>query len=94
MEFGEAHAEGRLEERLGSFATSELLISDELGYPRFETNTAHPFFGDVALLRAQLDADRQRPHRGVDSVGRRAGSGYGDRCTVLPRPQFNRTSTQ
>jgi DNA replication protein DnaC len=39
-----AHAEGRLEERLGFFAKSKLLIIDELGYLPFETNAAHLFF--------------------------------------------------
>jgi DNA replication protein DnaC len=39
-----AHAEGRLEERLGFFAKPKLLIADELGYLPFETNAAHLFF--------------------------------------------------
>jgi DNA replication protein DnaC len=39
-----AHAEGRLEERLGFFAKAKLLIIDELGYLPFETNAAHLFF--------------------------------------------------
>jgi len=39
-----AHAEGRLEERLGFFAKPKLLIVDELGYLPFETNGAHMFF--------------------------------------------------
>jgi DNA replication protein DnaC len=39
-----AHAEGRLEERLGFFAKPKLLIIDELGYLPFETNAAHLFF--------------------------------------------------
>ena len=39
-----AHAEGRLEERLGFFAKPKLLIVDELGYLPFETNAAHLFF--------------------------------------------------
>jgi DNA replication protein DnaC len=36
-----AHADGRLEERLGFYA--KLLIVDELGYLPFETNAAHLF---------------------------------------------------
>jgi len=39
-----AHAETRLEERLGFFAKPKLLIIDELGYLPFETNAAHLFF--------------------------------------------------
>ena len=39
-----AHAEGRLEERLGFLAKPKLLIVDELGYLPFETNAAHLFF--------------------------------------------------
>jgi DNA replication protein DnaC len=39
-----AHAESRLEERLGFFAKPKLLIIDELGYLPFETNAAHLFF--------------------------------------------------
>jgi DNA replication protein DnaC len=39
-----AHAEGRLEERLGFYAKPKLLIVDELGYLPFETNAAHLFF--------------------------------------------------
>jgi hypothetical protein len=39
-----AHAENRLEERLGFFAKPKLLIIDELGYLPFETNAAHLFF--------------------------------------------------
>ena len=39
-----AHAEGRLEERLGFFAKPKLLIIDEFGYLPFETNAAHLFF--------------------------------------------------
>src|SRR5262249_39455160 len=39
-----AHAEGRLEERLGFFAKPKLLIIDALGYLPFETNAAHLFF--------------------------------------------------
>jgi DNA replication protein DnaC len=39
-----AHAEGRLEERLGFFAKPKLLIIDELGYLPFEINAAHLFF--------------------------------------------------
>src|SRR6201981_2226303 len=39
-----AHAEGRLEERLGFFAKPKLLIVDELGYLPFEPNAAHLFF--------------------------------------------------
>ena len=39
-----AHAEGRLEERLGFFAKPKLLLVDELGYLPFETNAAHLFF--------------------------------------------------
>ena len=39
-----AHADGRLEERLGFFAKPKLLIIDELGYLPFEPNAAHLFF--------------------------------------------------
>jgi DNA replication protein DnaC len=39
-----AHAEGRLDERLGFFAKPKLLIIDELGYLPFESNAAHLFF--------------------------------------------------
>lgn len=39
-----AHAEGRLEERLGFYAKPKLLIIDELGYLPFEPNAAHLFF--------------------------------------------------
>jgi DNA replication protein DnaC len=39
-----AHAEGRLEERLGFYARPRLLIIDELGYLPFEPNAAHLFF--------------------------------------------------
>jgi len=39
-----AHADGRLEERLGFFAKPKLLIVDELGYLPFEPNAAHLFF--------------------------------------------------
>jgi DNA replication protein DnaC len=39
-----AHAEGRLEERLGFYAKPKLLIVDELGYLPFEPNAAHLFF--------------------------------------------------
>ena len=39
-----AHAEGRLDERLGFFAKPKLLIVDELGYLPFEPNAAHLFF--------------------------------------------------
>jgi DNA replication protein DnaC len=39
-----AHAEGRIEERLGFFAKPKLLIIDELGYLPFETNAGHLFF--------------------------------------------------
>jgi len=39
-----AHAESRLEERLGFFTKPKLLIVDELGYLPFEPNAAHLFF--------------------------------------------------
>jgi DNA replication protein DnaC len=39
-----AHAEGRLEERLGFYAKPKLLIVDELGYLPFESSAAHLFF--------------------------------------------------
>ena len=39
-----AHADGRLEERLGFYAKPKLLIVDELGYLPFETSAAHLFF--------------------------------------------------
>jgi DNA replication protein DnaC len=38
-----AHAEGRLDQRLGFFAKPKLLIIDELGYLPFEPNPAHLF---------------------------------------------------
>jgi DNA replication protein DnaC len=43
-----AHAEARLEERLGFFAKPKLLIIDELGYLPFETNAAHLFFQPIS----------------------------------------------
>ena len=46
-----AHAEGRLEDRLGHYAKPKLLIVDELGYLPFEADAAHLFF--------QLVLDRQ-----------------------------------
>ena len=39
-----AHADGRLEERLGFYAKPKLLIVDELGYLPFEPSAAHLFF--------------------------------------------------
>jgi DNA replication protein DnaC len=39
-----AHADGRLEERLGHFAKPRLLIVDELGYLPLEPSAAHLFF--------------------------------------------------
>ncbi len=39
-----AHADGRLEDRLGFCAKPKLLIVDELGYLPFEPNAAHLFF--------------------------------------------------
>ena len=39
-----AHADGRLEERLGFFAKPKLLIVDELGYLPFEPNAATSSF--------------------------------------------------
>jgi len=39
-----AHADGRLEERLGFYAKPKLLIVDELGYLPFERDAAHLFF--------------------------------------------------
>jgi DNA replication protein DnaC len=39
-----AHAEGRIEDRLGFYAKPKLLIVDELGYLPFEPNAAHLFF--------------------------------------------------
>jgi DNA replication protein DnaC len=39
-----AHADGRLEERLGFYAKPKLLIVDELGYLPFEPTAAHLFF--------------------------------------------------
>jgi DNA replication protein DnaC len=43
-QLAKAHAEGRIEERLGHFAKPKLLIVDELGYLPFELNAAHLFF--------------------------------------------------
>jgi hypothetical protein len=42
--FAKAHADGRVEERLGFFAKPKLLIIDELGCLPFETNAEHLFF--------------------------------------------------
>jgi DNA replication protein DnaC len=39
-----AHADGRLEDRLGFYAKPKLLIVDDLGYLPFEANAAHLFF--------------------------------------------------
>jgi DNA replication protein DnaC len=39
-----AHAEGRLEDRLGSYVKPKLLVVDELGYLPFEPNAPHLFF--------------------------------------------------
>jgi DNA replication protein DnaC len=39
-----AHAEARLDERLGFYAKPKLLIIDELGYLPFDPNAAHLFF--------------------------------------------------
>jgi DNA replication protein DnaC len=39
-----AHAEGRLEERLGFYAKPKLSIIDELGYLPFKPDAAHLFF--------------------------------------------------
>jgi DNA replication protein DnaC len=39
-----AHADGRLEEKLGFLAKPKLLIVDELGYLPFDPNAAHLFF--------------------------------------------------
>jgi DNA replication protein DnaC len=39
-----AHAEGRLEDRLGHYAKPKLLIVDELGCLPFEADAAHLFF--------------------------------------------------
>ena len=43
-QLAKAHAEGRIEERLGHFAKPKLLIVDELGYLPFEPKAAHLFF--------------------------------------------------
>jgi DNA replication protein DnaC len=40
----QAHASGRLEERLGFYGKPKLLIIDELGYLPFEPHAAHLFF--------------------------------------------------
>jgi len=39
-----AHADGRVEDRLGFYAKPKLLIIDELGYLPFEPDAAHLFF--------------------------------------------------
>jgi DNA replication protein DnaC len=39
-----AHVEGKLEEKLGHFSKSKLLIIDELGYLPFDPKAAHLFF--------------------------------------------------
>ena len=43
-----AHAEGRLEDKLGFFAKPKLLIVDELGYLPFDPNAAHLFLHRVS----------------------------------------------
>lgn len=43
-----AHADGRLDDKLGQLAKPKLLIVDELGYLPFEPNAAHLFFQLVA----------------------------------------------
>ena len=61
-----AHAEGRIEERLGFFAKPTLLVVAELGYLPFETNAAHLFFQLVSrryergsvLITSQIPVDR------------------------------------
>ena len=39
-----AHIEGKLEEKIGQFSKSKLLIIDELGYLPFDSKAAHLFF--------------------------------------------------
>jgi|SRR3990167_4239014 len=43
-QLAKAHQEGRLEERIGFYATPKLLIIDELGYLPFDPKAAHLFF--------------------------------------------------
>jgi DNA replication protein DnaC len=62
-----AHAEGRLEERLGFFAKPKLLIIDDwLSAVRGQCR-APVLPADLAALRARLGADHQQP------LGRRVG---------------------
>jgi len=44
----QAHAEGRLEEKLRHYTKPKLLIVDELGYLPLERNAAHLFFQLIA----------------------------------------------
>lgn len=43
-QLAKAHQEGRLEEKIGFYATPKLLIIDELGYLPFDPKAAHLFF--------------------------------------------------
>ena len=78
-----AHAEGRLDERLGFFAKPKLLIVDELGYPPFETNAAHLFFQLVSRRyeRGSVLITSNRSVGEWGSVFGDPGGGHGD-----PRP--------
>jgi IstB-like ATP binding protein len=84
-----AHAEGRLEERLGFYAKPKLLIVDELGYLPFEPDAAHLFFQLVSRCyergsdpRRQLPAVREaalRPDQGRAAERGSAGMTGNDR---------------
>jgi hypothetical protein len=56
-----AHAEGRLDERLGFYAKPKMLIVDELGYLSFETSAAHLFF-QLVSRRYERGRARSRWH--------------------------------
>lgn len=63
-----AHAEGRLEERLGFYAKPKLLIVDELGYLPFETSAAHLFF-QLVSRRYERSSLRLTSNRSIGEWG-------------------------
>jgi DNA replication protein DnaC len=63
-----AHAEGRLEERLGFYAKPKLLIVDELGYLPFEPSAAHLFF-QLVSRRYERDSLLLTSNRSVGEWG-------------------------
>ena len=87
-----AHAEGRLEERLGFFAKPKLLIIDELGYLPFETNAAHLFFQLISRRyeRGSVLITSKPLGRRVGQRVRRSGRRHGDpRPAVAPQPRHH-----